>query len=266
MMYFDYHPISKELSIYSLILNFFLMRVCYTDPSPPFFTHHTAESEEDYHDLTEAVRLVKDVIAVVDSRVNEHEKRRRLKEFHSRTDSKSIMMMKSGQIFAREDLLRRRLIHDGMLQLKNSQGRLKGTEPPHDCPTYSFSINTSVLLTNVQKTTNFHLSFIQNEILLSSLFPRGPCSATIGCLCLPPRERSEICLRHAGRVTSLSFCLQMSLFTLSLPPSLRLLLPLFCSLLHQDLMSAAKYVVVIFSYPTVVVVVAVVSISLLFCS
>ncbi|XP_042339869.1 A-kinase anchor protein 13-like isoform X3 [Plectropomus leopardus] len=86
---------------------------------------HTKESEEDYEDLTDAVRLVKEVIAAVDSKVNEHEKRRRLKDFHSRMDSKSIMMMKSGQIFAREDLLRRRLIHDGGLQLKNCQGRLK---------------------------------------------------------------------------------------------------------------------------------------------
>ncbi|XP_035508388.1 A-kinase anchor protein 13 isoform X5 [Morone saxatilis] len=86
---------------------------------------HTKESEEDYDDLTDSVRLVKEVIAAVDSKVNEHEKRRRLKEFHGRMDSKSIMMMKNGQIFAREDLLRRRLIHDGVLQLKNSQGRLK---------------------------------------------------------------------------------------------------------------------------------------------
>ncbi|XP_035009533.2 A-kinase anchor protein 13 isoform X3 [Hippoglossus stenolepis] len=86
---------------------------------------HTREGEEEYEDLTDAVRMVKEVIAAVDSKVNEHEKRRRLKDFHGRMDSKSIMMTKSGQIFAREDLLRRRLIHDGVLQLKNSQGRLK---------------------------------------------------------------------------------------------------------------------------------------------
>ncbi|KAK7913546.1 hypothetical protein WMY93_013757 [Mugilogobius chulae] len=86
---------------------------------------HTKEGSEDYDDLTEALRLVKEVIAAVDGKVNEHEKRRRLKDFHSRTDTKSIMMMKSGQIFAREDLLRRRLVHDGPLQLKSSQGRLK---------------------------------------------------------------------------------------------------------------------------------------------
>ncbi|XP_059206841.1 A-kinase anchor protein 13 isoform X3 [Centropristis striata] len=86
---------------------------------------HTKESDEDHDDLTDAVRLVKEVIAAVDNKVNEHEKRRRLKDFHGRMDSKSIMMRKSGQIFAREDLLRRRLIHDGVLQLKNYQGRLK---------------------------------------------------------------------------------------------------------------------------------------------
>ncbi|XP_061670749.1 A-kinase anchor protein 13 isoform X2 [Syngnathoides biaculeatus] len=86
---------------------------------------HTTESDGDHEDLSEALRLVKEVIASVDGRVNEHDKRRRLKDFHSRTDTKSIMMMKSGQIFAREDLLRRRLVHDGCLQLKSHQGRLK---------------------------------------------------------------------------------------------------------------------------------------------
>ncbi|XP_019722129.1 A-kinase anchor protein 13 isoform X2 [Hippocampus comes] len=86
---------------------------------------HTKEGDSDYDELSGALRLVKETIAGVDGRVNEHDKRRRLKDFHSRTDTKSIMMMKSGQIFAREDLLRRRLVHDGALQLKSSQGRLK---------------------------------------------------------------------------------------------------------------------------------------------
>ncbi|XP_008403050.1 A-kinase anchor protein 13 isoform X8 [Poecilia reticulata] len=89
---------------------------------------HTKDTDEDYVDLSEAIRLVKEVIAAVDSKVNEHEKKRRLKEFHSRMDNKSIMILKSGQFFAREDLLRRKLIHDGALQLKNTQGRLKDVQ------------------------------------------------------------------------------------------------------------------------------------------
>lgn len=93
-----------------------------------FHTRQNTETEEDFDDLTDSIRLLKDVIVAVDSKVNEHEKKRRLKDFHGRMDSKSIMMMKSGQIFARQDLLRRRLIHDGVLQLKSSQGRLKGKQ------------------------------------------------------------------------------------------------------------------------------------------
>lgn len=89
--------------------------------------HAQIENEDDYEDLSQALQLVKEVIAAVDSKVNEHEKKRRLKEIYNRTDGKSIMRMKSGQMFAREDLIRgRKLLHDGPLQLKSSAGRLKG--------------------------------------------------------------------------------------------------------------------------------------------
>ncbi|XP_052416840.1 A-kinase anchor protein 13 isoform X1 [Carassius gibelio] len=87
---------------------------------------HTKETEKDFEDLTQALQLLKDIIASVDNKVNEHEKKKRLKEIYGRMDSKSITRMKSGQMFAREDLLRsRRLLHDGPLQLKNTAGRLK---------------------------------------------------------------------------------------------------------------------------------------------
>lgn len=86
-----------------------------------------AESEEDFEDLTRALQLVKDIIASVDSKIHEHDKKRRLKDIYGRTDSKSITRMKGGQMFAREDLQRSgKLLHDGPLQLKNTAGRLKG--------------------------------------------------------------------------------------------------------------------------------------------
>ncbi|XP_072520347.1 A-kinase anchor protein 13 isoform X2 [Salminus brasiliensis] len=90
---------------------------------------HTKDPEEEQVNTAEALQQVKEVIAAVDLKVSEYEKRRRLKEIHSRTDSKSIMRMKSGQMFAREDLIRgRRLVHDGPLQLKNTAGRLKDVQ------------------------------------------------------------------------------------------------------------------------------------------
>lgn len=76
--------------------------------------------------MTQSLNLVKDVIAAVNSKVSNYEKKMRLGEIYSRTDSKSIMRMKSGQMFAREDLRHRKLIRDGPVSLKNSAGRLKG--------------------------------------------------------------------------------------------------------------------------------------------
>ncbi|NXP66781.1 AKP13 protein, partial [Chloropsis cyanopogon] len=86
---------------------------------------YTKENEVEHEDLTQSLNLVKDVIAAVNSKVSKYEKKMRLGEIYSRTDSKSIMRMKSGQMFAREDLRHRKLIRDGPVSLKNSAGRLK---------------------------------------------------------------------------------------------------------------------------------------------
>ncbi|KAJ8344174.1 hypothetical protein SKAU_G00315030 [Synaphobranchus kaupii] len=90
---------------------------------------HTKEGDEEYAAVKQALGLVKEVITAVDNKVNDQEKKQRLREVYRRTDSRSIMRMLSGQMFAREDLLRgRRLLHDGPLQLKTSTGRLKDVQ------------------------------------------------------------------------------------------------------------------------------------------
>ncbi|NWI92265.1 AKP13 protein, partial [Pitta sordida] len=86
---------------------------------------YTKENEVEHEDLTQSLNLVKDMIAAVNSKVSNYEKKMRLSEIYSRTDSKSIMRMKSGQMFAREDLRHRKLIRDGPVSLKNAAGRLK---------------------------------------------------------------------------------------------------------------------------------------------
>ncbi|XP_062922192.1 A-kinase anchor protein 13-like isoform X1 [Mobula hypostoma] len=87
--------------------------------------HLTKENEDDYTDLTKALAMIKEVIAAVDHKVNEYEKKTRLQEIHSRTETKAIMRLKSGQMFAKEDLIRRKLVHDGPVTLKAAAGRLK---------------------------------------------------------------------------------------------------------------------------------------------
>uniref|UniRef100_A0A8U8CHB9 Uncharacterized protein n=1 Tax=Geospiza parvula TaxID=87175 RepID=A0A8U8CHB9_GEOPR len=82
---------------------------------------YTKENEVEHEDLTQSLNLVKDVIAAVNSKVSKYEKKMRLGEIYNRTDSKSIMRMKSGQMFAREDLRHRKLIRDGPVSLRNSE-------------------------------------------------------------------------------------------------------------------------------------------------
>uniref|UniRef100_A0A670YD06 A-kinase anchoring protein 13 n=1 Tax=Pseudonaja textilis TaxID=8673 RepID=A0A670YD06_PSETE len=86
---------------------------------------YTKENDTEHQDLVLSLNLVKEVLTAVDSKVSNYEKKMRLSEIYTRTDSKSIMRMKSGQMFAREDLRRRKFVRDGPVSLKNVAGRLK---------------------------------------------------------------------------------------------------------------------------------------------
>ncbi|XP_039214864.1 A-kinase anchor protein 13 isoform X4 [Crotalus tigris] len=86
---------------------------------------YTKENDPEHQDLVLSLNLLKEVITAVDSKVSNYEKKMRLNEVYTRTDSKSIMRMKSGQMFAREDLRRRKFVRDGPVSLKNVAGRLK---------------------------------------------------------------------------------------------------------------------------------------------
>ncbi|KAM4675925.1 A-kinase anchor protein 13 [Discoglossus pictus] len=86
---------------------------------------YTKENEVEHQDLTHSLNLVKDFITAVNNKVNNYEKKMRLSDIYNKTDSKSIQRMKSGQMFAKEDLKRRKLIRDGSVSLKPTTGRLK---------------------------------------------------------------------------------------------------------------------------------------------
>ncbi|XP_053437708.1 A-kinase anchor protein 13 isoform X3 [Nycticebus coucang] len=85
----------------------------------------TKDNDVEQKDLAQSLSLVKDVIGAVDSKVANYEKKVRLNEIYTKTDSKSIMRMKSGQMFAKEDLKRKKLVRDGSVFLKSATGRLK---------------------------------------------------------------------------------------------------------------------------------------------
>ncbi|KAM4662208.1 rho guanine nucleotide exchange factor 2 isoform 1-T3 [Discoglossus pictus] len=81
--------------------------------------------EEEYQDLATSLTLVKELISSIDQEVYNYEKNLRLQEIYQKVDSKSAAQVLGNWSFGKEEILRRKLIHDGSLLWKTSAGRFK---------------------------------------------------------------------------------------------------------------------------------------------
>ncbi|NXL88932.1 ARG28 factor, partial [Alectura lathami] len=90
---------------------------------------YTKGGTEEHKDLCKALRLIKDMIAAVDLKVNEYEKKQKLLEILSRTENKTCTKLKSGHVFRKQDLMRKEriLLHEGLVYWKTATGRFKDT-------------------------------------------------------------------------------------------------------------------------------------------
>lgn len=86
--------------------------------------------EEERKDLTTALGLLKELLRNVDEDVHELEKGARLQEIYNRMDPRAQTPVPGKGPFGREELLRRKLIHDGCLLWKTATGRFKGQWSP----------------------------------------------------------------------------------------------------------------------------------------
>ncbi|XP_031544969.2 rho guanine nucleotide exchange factor 2 isoform X1 [Vicugna pacos] len=86
---------------------------------------HSHGIEEERQDLTVALGLVKELLSNVDQDVHELEKGARLQEIYNRMDPRAQTPVPGKGPFGREELLRRKLIHDGCLLWKTATGRFK---------------------------------------------------------------------------------------------------------------------------------------------
>ncbi|KAM6363139.1 rho guanine nucleotide exchange factor 28 isoform 2-T2 [Pluvialis apricaria] len=88
---------------------------------------YSKEGTEEHKDLCKALRLIKDMIAAVDLKVNEYEKKQKLLEILSRTENKTYTKLKNGHVFRKEDLIRKEriLLHEGLMFWKTATGRFK---------------------------------------------------------------------------------------------------------------------------------------------
>ncbi|XP_075694295.1 rho guanine nucleotide exchange factor 28 isoform X2 [Rhinoderma darwinii] len=88
---------------------------------------YTLEGTEEHKDLCRALSLIKDMVAAVDLRVSEFERKQKLEEFLNKIENKTFTKMKNGHVFTKQDLRikERVLLHDGALLWKTATGRFK---------------------------------------------------------------------------------------------------------------------------------------------
>nr|XP_014424472.1 rho guanine nucleotide exchange factor 2 [Pelodiscus sinensis] len=85
-------------------------------------------NEVDQRDLGMALTLVKDLISAIDLEVHEQEKSARLQEIYGRVDGRvkaQLLWEGFSGFFSKDELLRRKLVHDGCLLWKTATGRFK---------------------------------------------------------------------------------------------------------------------------------------------
>ncbi|NXT13693.1 ARG28 factor, partial [Prunella fulvescens] len=88
---------------------------------------YSKEGTEEHKDLCKALHLIKDIIAAVDLKVNEYEKKQKLLEILCRTENKTYTKLKNGHVFRKKDLMRKEriLLHEGLVYWKTATGRFK---------------------------------------------------------------------------------------------------------------------------------------------
>ncbi|XP_050185566.1 rho guanine nucleotide exchange factor 28 isoform X4 [Myiozetetes cayanensis] len=90
---------------------------------------YSKEGTEEHKDLCKALCLIKDVVAAVDLKVNEYEKKQKLLEILCKTENKTYTKLKNGHVFRKQDLMRKEriLLHEGLVYWKTATGRFKDT-------------------------------------------------------------------------------------------------------------------------------------------
>uniref|UniRef100_A0A8D0C4E5 Rho guanine nucleotide exchange factor 2 n=1 Tax=Salvator merianae TaxID=96440 RepID=A0A8D0C4E5_SALMN len=83
-------------------------------------------NEAEQQDLSSALALVKELISGIDQEVHDYEKNARLQEIYGRVDSRTKASIPGERgVFCKEELLRRKLVHDGCMLWKTATGRFK---------------------------------------------------------------------------------------------------------------------------------------------
>ncbi|XP_033285903.1 rho guanine nucleotide exchange factor 28 isoform X8 [Orcinus orca] len=88
---------------------------------------YTKENTEEQKDLCKALCLIKDMIAAVDLKVSEYEKKQKWLEILNKIENKTYTKLKNGHVFRKQALMskERTLLYDGLVYWKTATGRFK---------------------------------------------------------------------------------------------------------------------------------------------
>ncbi|XP_038624433.1 rho guanine nucleotide exchange factor 2 [Tachyglossus aculeatus] len=86
---------------------------------------HSHGHEEEKQEVAVALGLVKELLSAVDQEVHDLEKAGRLQDLYGRVDPRTQAPVPGKGPFGRDELLRRRLLHDGSLLWRTGTGRFK---------------------------------------------------------------------------------------------------------------------------------------------
>uniref|UniRef100_A0A8C7PTF3 Rho guanine nucleotide exchange factor (GEF) 2a n=1 Tax=Oncorhynchus mykiss TaxID=8022 RepID=A0A8C7PTF3_ONCMY len=89
---------------------------------------NTKDNEEEASCLAQSLTQIRELLTSVDQQVMELERTQRLQEIRARLDPRAEAKVRDGGLFRGGELLRRRLIHEGMLLWKTPGSRLKDVQ------------------------------------------------------------------------------------------------------------------------------------------
>ncbi|XP_061903504.1 rho guanine nucleotide exchange factor 1a isoform X1 [Entelurus aequoreus] len=89
---------------------------------------NTVDDEEEASSIAHALSMVRDLLNSIDQQMEEMEKSQRMQEIHAKLDQRAEARVRDGGLFRPAELLRRRLVHEGMLFWKTPGSRLKDVQ------------------------------------------------------------------------------------------------------------------------------------------
>ncbi|KAF7647976.1 hypothetical protein LDENG_00163920 [Lucifuga dentata] len=89
---------------------------------------NTIGNEDEASCLAQALNMVRELLTSIDQEMEDLEKTQRLKEILAKLDPRSETKVRDGGLFKAGELLRRRLMHEGMLLWKTPGSRLKDVQ------------------------------------------------------------------------------------------------------------------------------------------